>query len=294
MKRKYYSIILGMLITLIFSFFVTFENKKVYTKDVEWAEGNQFEKITPWYGFDKTQLYTGEKIKIGIVDGPVSTTHNQTKSININTLMLNSDSTIADIEHGTSILGVITSDNNGPFKSMLSNDNVEIYNAVVLSNGYASQSDIIKALIWLKEQDIDIINISIDLKDYNPDLERVIKEITSSRIPILLSNGNGNYSHSSSSKLIDDYVWYIGMQTIEGKYINENINTKKEVFYLPGEYILSLSHKRKYSIYKGASYSTAIATSLIGDKMLSLERKLLKEEINSLLNQFNLEERMNE
>ncbi|GAB2320065.1 hypothetical protein IRB23SM22_23320 [Alkalibacterium sp. s-m-22] len=40
--------------------------------------------------------------------------------------MLNSDSTIADIEHGTSILGVITSDDNyGPFKSMLPNDNVE-------------------------------------------------------------------------------------------------------------------------------------------------------------------------
>lgn len=292
MKRKYYLIILGI---LIFSFFVTFENKRVYTKDIEWVEGNQLEKITPWYGFDKPQLYIGEKIKIGIVDGPVSTTHNQTKSMNINTLMLNSDSTIADIEHGTSILGVITSDDNyGPFKSMLPNDNVEIYNAVVLSNGYASQSDIIKALIWLKEQDIDIINISIDLKEYNPDLERVIKEITSRHIPILLSNGNGNYSNSDSSKLIDDYVWYIGMQTVEKKYINENINTKKEVFYLPGEYILSLSHKRKYSIYKGASYSTAIATSLIGDKMLSLQRKLLKEEINSLLNQFDLEEIMNE
>ncbi|GAB2319988.1 hypothetical protein IRB23SM22_22490 [Alkalibacterium sp. s-m-22] len=53
MKRKYYLIILGI---LIFSFFVTFENKRVYTKDIEWVEGNQLEKITPWYGFDKPQL----------------------------------------------------------------------------------------------------------------------------------------------------------------------------------------------------------------------------------------------
>jgi len=83
--------------------------------------------------------------------------------------------------------------------------------------------------------------------------------------------------------------------TLVCKLLMENTKTKllirkKEFFYLPGEYILSLSHKKKYSIYNGASYSTAIATSIIGDKMLSLERKLSKEEINHLLSKYNLEE----
>ena len=288
MKRRKYCYILFLLILLIF---LPIKNQKTYLKDIKWLEGNQLENIIPWYAVDEHNIYLDKKIKIGIIDGPVSTTHDQTKNLEINTLKLTSGVATEDIEHGTSVLGVITSnDKKGPFKSMLSIDNVEIYNAVVLDNGYASQSDILEAFVWLKKQDIDIINISIDIKEYTSELKDEIKEITNSQIPILFSNGNGNYSTAESSKIIYDYVWYIGMQTVDGKYKNEITDPKKRVFYLPGEYILSLSHKKKYSIYNGASYSTAIATSIIGDKMLSLERKLSKEEINHLLSKYNLEE----
>lgn len=235
MKKRYYIFILFLLLVLIFLTVIHIKNQKSYMKDVRWLEGSQSENIIPWYGFNDDHVYLEKKIKIGIIDGPFSTTHNQTKNLEMNTLELTSDATNDDIEHGTSVLGVITSNSNkGPFKSMLSNENVEIYNAVVMSNGYASQSDISKALIWLKKQDVDIINISIDIKEYTTDLEKEIKEITSSQIPILISNGNGNYSTASSSKLIYDYVWYIGMQTVDGNYKNELIDSKKEFFIYLG------------------------------------------------------------
>ncbi len=85
------------------------------------------------------------RFKIGIIDGPINLKHPELEDVLIEQSFFVNDYTENDIEHATSVAGVISAKNNSiGIKGIL--EDVFIINAVVLSNSRVEQVDLANAI----------------------------------------------------------------------------------------------------------------------------------------------------
>lgn len=209
---------------------------------------------------DKMACIDSEKIvKVGIIDGPINENHPRLRQVKILKKIFTMKYSEKDMEHGTSIAGVITTDNKEEYKGIIPFENIELYNASVMSDGYSSQKDIVSAIKWLVEQKVDIINISLDFREYSEELKRLLEDIS---IPIFISNGNGGYSNKNTKVIKNDNIYYVGKISKKRKRINNRKN--KNIIFLPGDEIPSITNEMDtpFKYFSGSSYSTAITTGI--------------------------------
>lgn len=119
----------------------------------------------------KPQIKT---IKVGIIDGAISSDNISRYGIT-DFLTLTHEENITST-HGQMILDIICN----------KSSNIDIYYVAVLDNNNSSDiSNICKALRYLKEKDVDIINMSLMTLTHNNELENYVKRLIDSGITII-------------------------------------------------------------------------------------------------------------
>lgn len=283
-KKKRIFIIISFIFCVI-SLLALQKNTVLQSSDSRWSIKDIKHPIIPYYNNDLKNTKTGKKyqkkISIGIIDGRIDTSNIHYKNLDIQTKSFIPENKITqiDVEHGTSNLGIITSNYAiNELYSMIDSKYVNIYSAEVLNNGFSKQKDVVESIRWLIENEVDVINISLDFNIIQKDLLDALNITNSSKIPVLISYGNGNYSTNKKEK-INEYTWYI--KSSETKDVNKNYIS------LPGTNMLSISSKNSYDSYSGSSYSTALATGIIAKNIL--ENRLNtheSKEIEKVLNNY--------
>lgn len=275
--KKTFLIILVFLLASFFSvFFVKTDYFSIYQNE-KWVQQGKWENNEiPWYKKDVRidEVNNNQHLKIGVIDGPVDTRHPDFKDLNIIQKIFIETSNNNDLFHGTSVTGIIASKKNYGIESFLSED-ITFYNATVMKNGIVKQEHLIEGIKWLIEQEIDIINISLDFKNITTELKDVMDLVEDKKIIVFFSAGNGTYSSNANNRLDNKNIFYIAS--------NEVTMDHKNIFYLPGRKILSTSINNSYDFFDGSSYSTAIATGYIAKVLQSTPEDLDYEEIKELL-----------
>ncbi len=125
----------------------------------------------------------GDNVKIAIIDSGISEGQVVSKAINFS----NDEDTTDYIGHGSVVLDIIFNQNYGI------SPNAEVYMLKVIDKyGLASTEDIYEALEWCKDNEIDIINISLSFGIYSENVECVISSLISEGAVIVSSINNSN------------------------------------------------------------------------------------------------------
>lgn len=201
------------------------------------------------------------RFKIGIIDGPINLKHPELEDVLIEQSFFVNDYTENDIEHATSVAGVISAKNNSiGIKGIL--EDVFIINAVVLSNSRVEQVDLANAIRHCVEKSVDVINISIEIYEFSDDLLEAIDLANEAEIQIFMANGNGGFRKKlrSIEKPNKENLIFVGMLDRNDEESSSNMEIRKADIFELGENIISLSNE-SYKVYNGTSYSCAITTS---------------------------------
>ena len=221
-------------------------------------------------------LYKAERdIKIAIVDSGINKSHPDLNLYSGNSInFVDENMSIKDdFNHGTAVAGIISAQNND-FGIVGVANKSEIFDLKVLNNeGKGEVKDLINALEWCIENQIDIINISFGFQSSNEELHKVIKKAYERNIVIVASAGN-------TYGLGVDYPARYN-EVISVNSINENnqlLNSSaygKIDFVAPGLNILSTDNQGDYSYFTGTSFSSAYVTGIIANLM---SRNLISSE----------------
>lgn len=279
MKKTILLISVFLVISFFSIFFIETDYFSIY-KNEKWIQQEKWEENEiPWYKKDVeiSKENSNKPLKIGIIDGPIDTKHPDFEDLNIIQKKIVETSNSNDLFHGTSVAGIIASKKNYGIESFLAED-VTFYNANVMKNGIVKQEHLIEGILWLIEQEADIINISLDFKNITIELKDVMDLAEDKKIVIFFSAGNGTYSSSTNNRLDNKNIFYIASNEVNIDY--------KNTFYLPGRKILSTSINNSYDFFNGSSYSTAIATGYIAKVLQSAPENLDYEEIKELLTKY--------
>ncbi|OJG87556.1 hypothetical protein RV15_GL001949 [Enterococcus silesiacus] len=214
-------------------------------------------------------------VKIGIIDGELADNHiafSKMNSIIKKTIvpMNKKEDTI----HATSVLGVISQSSYNGFKYGLADPKyLDVYNAGILSAGIAKPNDLLKAIEWCLENQVEIINISIAFNKFSEELLEVIKEGQKKNILFVISNGNFDTTKRDIPNI--ENVIFVG--ALDSNFKKSSMNSSNKAnYYFPGTKIVAPSYgKNEYSEVEGTTYSAAIATGLLATKL----QKDLKFEI---------------
>lgn len=276
MKKTLLVLLVFLLASLFSVFFIKTDYFSIYQNE-KWVQQSKWEENEiPWYKKDVkiNEVNSNKHLKIGVIDGPVDTRHPEFKDLNIIQKKIIETSNNNDLFHGTSVTGIIASKKNYGIESFLAED-VTLYNANVMKNGIVKQEHLIEGIKWLIEQEVNIINISLDFKNITAELEDVMDLVEDREIIVFFSAGNGTYSSNADRRLDNKNIFYIAS--------NEVTIDHKNIFYLPGRKILSTSINNSYDFFDGSSYSTAVATGYIAKVLQSAPENLEYQEIKELL-----------
>ena len=152
------------------------------------------EQTTPWgvtaIGATSTMnKYDGKNIKVAIFDTGVAPHEDLTISGGVSFVDYTTSYT-DDNGHGSHVAGIISANNNKLGVVGIA-PNAEIYAVKILNqNGGGNYSNIISALEWAIDNNINIINMSLGGNDDNRALHEAIKEAVNAGIIIVAAAGN--------------------------------------------------------------------------------------------------------
>lgn len=201
------------------------------------------------------------KKKIGIIDGPINSNHKELQHVKISQKEFVSNTTDADMIHATAVAGLICAEDNNIGISGAVNIS-EIVNAVVLSNSSVKQDSLAHAIKYCVDENVNVINISIEIYQFSEELIKAIKYAEKENIKIFMSNGNGGWR--KKVKKIDkpkfSNVLFVGMNSRSGEESLTNMAYRNPDIYEIGDNLISLG-KEGFDTYSGTSFSCAIASS---------------------------------
>jgi len=226
-------------------------------------------------------------IVIAVIDTGIETTHEEFKN-KINpegyNFILNNDN-IYDVHgHGTNVSGVICAEINNfiGIAGIIDNLDVKILPLQAASNnGTLFTSDVIKAINYAIEKNVDIINMSIGVGSYSEILNETIQKAVNKGIIVIAGAGNkgtNSYNYPASY----DNVISVG-SIDENKNISyfSNYNDKVDIV-VPGENIYTTNINNSYKNKGGTSFSTAIVSGVVAI-LKSVEPSLTSQEIYNIL-----------
>ncbi len=198
--------------------------------------------------------------------------------------------------HGTKISGIICARENGYNLLGIAPD-CQLYIAKVANDhGNVMYEDLIQGIEWAIEQEVDIINISLEFPQGNPKLHQAIKAAAKNNITVLSSSGNISKLGDTSLAYPGAYpeVINVGMLNVEGEIFSEEFVHKKVDVFAPGEDIFSLYLEDTMTLDTGVSFATAFATGYTAlaiqdnrEQNKVYDRMTLVKELNQYLKAIN-------
>lgn len=182
-------------------------------------------------------LTKGKGVKIGIIDSGCFIDHRNLNIKEYKTFGRTSEN------HGTHIAGIINSNAN----------NYSIHGFCTESDIYFAGCDftqqnnlvyLYNALDWMKQQKVDILNLSFALKNDHEKIKEVLKEMSKHTIICCAYSENLRYPHS--------YDFTIDID-----------NKKRGTVYAEGKFI-STSARNSFTELSGSSMATAFVVSVFG------------------------------
>lgn len=222
-------------------------------------------EIVPW-----GQVYVGidkeikkDKIKVAILDSGINSNHSDLKNKVVKSydVIQNIDSTTDVFGHGTNIAGIITANHNSHGIIGVS-QNVQIYDIKVLNaEGKAEINDVLTALLWAYENNVDIINISFGFSKHYSALQEMIDLLVSEGIIIVAASGN-NLGQEADYPARYPNVISVGSINKDSSIDILSAQGKVDVF-APGKEIFTTSMSGDYETVRGTSFSTAYITGTL-------------------------------
>lgn len=213
---------------------------------------------------NRVKMATGNGVKIAILDTGVDCTHpdllaSKIKEVRIEGLEATND----DKVHGTAVAGIIAAYPNDSEGVLGIAPLVEIISIDVTDSEYVEPENIIAGIEMAIKEDVDIISISLGLKEDNSEVHAVIKRAYEKGIVIVASAGNYMESDVLYPAKYDE-VLCVGALNKKGEIVSPKGALEKKVVYLPGENIVTTySGERLYVGATGTSFSTAILSGII-------------------------------
>lgn len=210
-----------------------------------------------------SQGYTGENIKIAVMDTGVDPSHPDLKG-NIqegfNAINPN-EPPLDDNGHGTLVTGIISALQNNFGITGIAPD-AEIYPVKVLDKyGEGDVTKVIQGIDWCIEHDIKLINMSFAIKDDDVILRKYIQRAIDAGIIIVSSGSN------TAGGIVGYPATYNGVISVTSVDKNNRIGTSsprgKVDFSAPGVDIISTKPNGGYSIVSGTSFAAPHITGVI-------------------------------
>lgn len=244
-------------------------------------------EVLPFEGAFSYAEKAENTVTVAVIDSGISAVHPDLKRkirkdgynfINNNTNTADSNG------HGTQVAGTIaaTAGNNLGITGYTGTYDVDILPIKIMDeDGKGSSSDIIRAVNFALEKNVDVINLSLGSKTFSSTEERTMETAADKGVIIIASAGN----EGSSSRFYPashDSVFSIGSHSermTHSDFSNYNSNID---FSAPGEYIYTTKSDGSYSYKSGTSFSAPVFASIVA-MMKSLDPSLQGNEIKNLM-----------
>lgn len=202
----------------------------------------------------------GKNIKIAVLDTGIDKNNSDLSYIKgANFTSDKIDEFADDNGHGTKIAGIIGARKNNHTLLGIAPES-DLYIAKVANgNGDAKFENLVKGVYWAIEQNVDIINISLEFPNENNELHEAIKKASEKNIIVVSSSGNIKHEGDSDKAYPGAYpeVVGVGMLNVKGKMYSKEFEKKKVDVFAPGEDIYSLYFNSKMTLDTGVSFATA-------------------------------------
>lgn len=201
--------------------------------------------------------FTGKNVKIAIIDSGIDSNHIEIKNKiekGYNFIELNNN-TKDYFGHGTAIAGIIAASKNNQGIVGVAPDS-KIYPLVVLDrDGKGKIENVIKAIEWSIENNMDIINLSFSTRSNNKGLQEVIQKALAKNIIVVASYYNSKNTFNFPAM----YNGVLGVKSTNSYELKLDGN----IVYAPGNQIITLNLKNSYQVMNGNSYAAAYVTGYI-------------------------------
>lgn len=231
---------------------------------------------------ERTKL-SGKGVTIAILDTGVDFQHNDLKSCDYEQLSVVPDSEENELDHGTAIAGIIAAYPHNSKGVLGIAPNSKIISIDVTNSETVDVSYLIKGIQLAISKNVDIINISIGVKEDDRESHSIIKEAYDKGIIIVASAGNYMKNEVLYPAAYDEVI-AVGSLNKNGDIISPK-GTIENVLFLPGTNISTCLSDNNYAGVKGTSFSTAILTGMLAikkEKYPNLNNKNINDAINEL------------
>ncbi len=235
---------------------------------------------------------SNHKVSIAIVDSGIDEKNRNLANVEIEQINCVDVVKKQKLDHGTAIAGIIAgwpADEKGVMGIC---PNAKFFDICVTNTDSIEVAELIKGIDCAIENDVDIINISIGIKNDNEKLHDVIKKAYDKGIIIIAAAGN--YIDDGSVLYPAGYeeVLAIGSYGKNGEIISP-LPKREDVIYLPGENIVSCIGENEYAGCKGTSFSTAIMTGMVADVINEIEKGSRNKKIFKVVDKLGKENKIN-
>lgn len=297
--KKPHILLFILIFTLGFFACFLFIFKHIERNETEKINHNRVQEV-PW-GVKKinaASIWTSrekQKVKVAILDSGIDKEHKDLKGkikgeFNPINMTLTSDD---DVGHGTAIAGIIAAKDNS-FGLVGIAPDTEIYSVKVLnSKGKGSLDNLVKAIEWCIDNNIQVINLSFGLSKDKPLLRGAIDKAVNSGIIIVAAAGN-NYGGDVDYPAAYEKVLSINAVDRNNKIANFSPKGKID-FSAPGVDIPILSLNNGYKTESGTSLAAAHVTGVISlilqnrDKFGINSKEDIYNQVNHVLSKLSID-----
>lgn len=215
--------------------------------------------------------YTGKGVKIAVIDSGIGP-HDDLKVVKSVSFLKEDETNVDRNGHGTHIAGIIGAlDNNIGVKGIA--PDAELYALKVFNQeGVGSTSDVIRAIDWSIEHQMDIINLSLTSKAGSEAYEQIVNRAYEKGSLLVAAAGNETLTDPSI-----DNVEYPARYANAIAVASINQSNKKGYFSSIGPTVeISAPGEKIYSTYLGNGYAIQSGTSL-ATAFISGQLALMKE-----------------
>lgn len=209
---------------------------------------------------ERTKL-SGKGITIAVLDTGIDFKHNDLKSCKYEEISVVEQFNENEINHGTAIAGIISAYPHDEKGVLGIAPNSKILSIDVTNSETVDIDNLIKGINIAIDKNVDIINISIGIKEGNDELHACIKEAYDKGIVIVASAGNYMKDEVLYPAVYDEVI-AVGACDRKGRIISPK-GDSLDVIFMPGDNIVSCISENNYAGVQGTSFSTAIVSGIV-------------------------------
>lgn len=290
MKRKL-SIVAIIICAIIFSILIFMKQK----------ERNIEHRLQWWLddiNWDEDRLkYTGQGITIAVLDTGIDSSHPDLSNAKISEIRINSlNDENGNKKHGTAIAGIIAAFPNNDKGVLGIAVNTKIISVDVTNETRVDCENLVKGVEVAIEQGVDIINISIGVKNDSDELHQCIRKAYDLGIVVIAAAGNYMIDEILYPAAYEEVIC-VGAYDKNHDIISPKGNISKSTTYLPGDNIVTAnsSEEKLYVGASGTSFSAAILSGIVSLMLEAREADKItkREEVYNYFNQILLKETIN-